>query len=99
MGTKLATGVAERSLALLDKLIERRKKDDSPLHLRVGLTGEDAAFFHLMRNGYIVVARRWSTGNLQGDVDLIAWKGELLVSVRRSPLVIDHGPGRTSVHA
>lgn len=82
MRTKLlTTGLAERSLALLDKLVEWRKKDDSPMHLRVGLAGEDAAFFHLLRNGYTVVARRWSAGNLPGDVDLIAWKGDLLCIV------------------
>jgi putative endonuclease len=46
--------------------------------LIVGLQGEDAAYFHLRRKGYTVVARRWSAGNLPGDLDLIAWQGELL---------------------
>ena len=49
-----------------------------PMHLQVGQDGEDAAYFHLRRNGYTVVARRWSGGNLPGDVDLIAWQGSLL---------------------
>ena len=49
-----------------------------PEHLRTGLSGEDAAFFELRRKGYTVVARRWSAGNLPGDVDLIAWQGTLL---------------------
>lgn len=43
-----------------------------PEHLRTGIAGEDAAFFELLRKGYTVVARRWSGGNVAGDVDLIA---------------------------
>ena len=50
-------------------------------HLATGIEGEDAAFFHLSRRGYRVVARRWSAGNVPGDVDLIAWQGELLCFV------------------
>jgi len=49
-----------------------------PAHLLTGIEGEDAAYFHLRRKGYIMVARRWSAGNLPGDIDLIAWQGELL---------------------
>ena len=46
-----------------------------PAHLPTGIEGEDAAFFYLRRKGYVVVARRWSSGDLPGDVDLIAWQG------------------------
>jgi putative endonuclease len=42
------------------------------------MEGEDAAFFYLRRKGYTVVARRWSSGDLPGDVDLIAWNGSML---------------------
>jgi putative endonuclease len=49
-----------------------------PTHLAVGIEGEDAAFFYLRRKGYIVVARRWSSGYQRGDLDLIAWQGPLL---------------------
>ena len=52
-----------------------------PEHLLTGLAGEDAAFFELLRKGYTVVARRWSAGNVAGDVDLIAWQGALLCIV------------------
>lgn len=52
-----------------------------PAHLAVGMEGEDAAYFHLRRKGYVVVARRWSAGNLPGDIDLIAWQGPLLCMV------------------
>lgn len=64
----------ERALAGLDWLAALRGRvETAPAHLAVGLDGEDAAYFHLERTGYTVVARRWSAGNLPGDVDLIAW--------------------------
>ena len=69
----------ERTVAGLDRVARwRGRADDLPAHLAVGLEGEDAAYFHLLRKGYTVVARRWSAGNLPGDIDLIAWQGALL---------------------
>lgn len=47
-------------------------------HLATGKQGEDAGYFYLWRKGYTVVARRWSPGHQPGDLDLIAWQGELL---------------------
>jgi putative endonuclease len=69
----------ERSLSALDQVARRREREPAPAaHLLIGTEGEDAAFFYLRRKGYVVVARRWSAGNLPGDLDLIAWQGELL---------------------
>jgi putative endonuclease len=68
----------ERSISALDALARLRGRENQPRHLATGVRGEDAAFFHLLRSGYTVVARRWSAGNVPGDVDLIAWQGELL---------------------
>lgn len=72
----------ERALAGLDGIAKWRKRaSELPVHLIVGLEGEDAAYFYLRRKGYTVVARRWTSGNLRGDVDLIAWQGPLLCIV------------------
>ncbi|HET7102712.1 MAG TPA: YraN family protein, partial [Terracidiphilus sp.] len=69
----------ERMLHGLDRLAARRgRTSDLPEHLITGLNGEDAAFFHLRRKGYVVVARRWSSGDVPGDLDLIAWQGPML---------------------
>jgi putative endonuclease len=69
----------ERALAGLNRLTRRRARAASmPAHLIVGIDGEDAAFFHLRRKGYVVVARRWSSGNFPGDIDLIAWQEPML---------------------
>jgi putative endonuclease len=72
----------ERGLAGLNWVANRRGQTGRlPAHLVTGIEGEDAAFFYLRRKGYIVVARRWSSGNAPGDLDLIAWQGPLLCVV------------------
>ena len=72
----------ERTLAAL-KWVARRGGGSTrrPTHLATGMEGEDAAFFYLRRKGYIVVARRWSSGYQRGDLDLIAWQGPQLCFV------------------
>ena len=49
-----------------------------PRHLLIGERGEEAAFFFLCRQGFTVVAQRWNDGPLPGDIDLIAWRGDVL---------------------
>jgi len=74
-------GCQERSVAGLGWLARRRGNKRLPAHLLTGIEGEDAAYFHLRRKGYVVVARRWSSGDLPGDIDLIAWDGPMLCIV------------------
>ncbi len=47
-------------------------------HLSTGTRGEEAALFHLRRNGYIIIARQWRSAKLRGDIDLIGWDGDTL---------------------
>jgi putative endonuclease len=83
---QIRNGLLNRTIAGLDSLAARggraqeqaRERAD---HLTTGIEGEDAARSHLQRKDYIVVARRWSSGNLPGDLDLIAWQGPLLCFV------------------
>ena len=71
--------ILEQTLGTLDGLARRRGRTETgPTHLRIGVAGEEAAQFFLRRKGYTVVARRWSAGNLPGDLDLVAWQGSLL---------------------
>jgi putative endonuclease len=75
----MGIGCTERALAGLDWLAARRGRSRAlPPHLLTGFEGEEAAYFHLRRKGYTVVARRWTAGNVAGDVDLIAWQGPML---------------------
>jgi len=79
---QMRIGVEERSLAGLAWVARQRGRAASlPIHLVTGIEGEDAAFFYLRRKGYVVVARRWSAGNVAGDLDLIAWDGPMLCFV------------------
>ena len=67
----------ERGLGVLDRMT-RGRGTEIAAHLQTGISGEDAAFFYLRRKGFTIVARRWSAGNVPGDVDLIAWHGPML---------------------
>jgi putative endonuclease len=76
-------------LSTLSRELERRaytavravadRKSPLPPHLITGQRGEDAAYFHLRSLGYTVVARRWRSPRLAGDLDLVAWDGDTLV--------------------
>jgi putative endonuclease len=72
----------ERGLAVLDAVATRRNRREAlPEHLATGERGEEAAFFFLRRKGFTVVAQRWNDGPLPGDIDLIAWDGDVLCFV------------------
>jgi putative endonuclease len=63
----------------MDALAVRRARGRGlPAHLATGERGEREALFHLRKLGYTVVARRWKSAKLWGDVDLIGWDGEWL---------------------
>lgn len=69
---------AELCAGGLEWLAERRKPESRPQHLVTGERGEEAAFFFLQRQGFVVVAQRWNDGPLPGDIDLIAWQEDVL---------------------
>jgi putative endonuclease len=97
---QLRMGSAQRAIAGLDWLRRRNRAADLPAHLLTGLEGEEAAYFFLRRKGYTVVARRWSAGDLRGDVDLIAWQGPLLCVVEvKTRTAHDLTPAESAVDA
>ena len=71
----------EQTLALLDRLHARDTRQASTSRQQSGEIGERAAYFHIRRQGYTVVARRWRHAFLDGEVDLIAWDAETLCIV------------------
>jgi putative endonuclease len=97
----MRTDLLERAIANLDLLAQRLgSAPDLPAHLATGLAGEDASFFYLRRKGYIVVARRWSSGDVPGDVDLIAWDGSMLCFVEvKTRTAHDQTPAEAAVDA
>ena len=66
--------VQESALTRLSRFAAR----GTPVNLRTGLEGEQAALFELRRRGLTIVARRWTSARLRGDVDLIGWDGATL---------------------
>jgi putative endonuclease len=94
--SRMWLGGLERGMAGLDRVA--RRSGLKPSHLATGLRGEDAAYFYLRRKGYTVVARRWSPGHQPGDLDLIAWQGELLCIVEvKSRTAHDMTPAEAAV--
>ncbi len=69
----------ERSIDALDRMSARFHlgMEIAP-HLKTGMRGEEAAYFHLRRLGYTITARRWRSPKQSGDIDLIGWDGEWL---------------------
>jgi len=55
--------------------------DQRPTHLHTGVRGEEAAYFHLRKLGYMIVSRNYRTPRSRGEIDLIAWDGDVLCFV------------------
>jgi len=68
--------LADRRLAARAR---RKGESPKPEHLLTGERGEDQAFFHLRSLGYTIVARRWVSARVKGDLDLVGWDGDTLV--------------------
>jgi len=98
---QMLIGFQERALAGMERAARRRAgAEGQAAHLATGIEGENAAFFHLRRKGYTVVARRWSSGDLPGDVDLIAWQGPMLCFVEvKTRTARDETPAEVAVDA
>lgn len=53
----------------------------APAHQQTGRRGEEAAYFHLRRLGYVMVARNFRSPKRRGEIDLIGWEGDTLCFV------------------
>lgn len=49
-----------------------------PVHHRIGRRGEEDAYFHLRRQGYVMVARNYRSPRRRGEIDLIGWDQDVL---------------------
>lgn len=48
---------------------------------RIGVLGENLAYWYLRRQGYTVVARNYRSAPQHGEIDLIGWDGPVLAFV------------------
>jgi putative endonuclease len=79
---------------------QARGRPPKPDHLRTGERGEDLAYFRLRELGYTVVARRWHSARLKGDLDLVGWDGDTLVIFEvKTRTARDLAPAETAVDA
>jgi putative endonuclease len=75
----IPTFLARTIVRSLDWLSARMlPQDDRPQHQRVGSRGEEAAYFHLRKLGYVMVARNFRSPRCQGEIDLIGWDKDIL---------------------
>jgi putative endonuclease len=67
--------IVQSVLKALDRLSPKRKR---AAHLYTGERGEEAAYFHLRKLGYVMVARNYRSPRRRGEIDLIGWDKEEL---------------------
>jgi putative endonuclease len=72
MFLRVRVNLMESAVNAIERAAARRRPERAQ-HLETGQLGERAAFFWLMRRGYVVVARAWHSSRAPGDLDLIAW--------------------------
>src|SRR6478672_6079859 len=65
----------------IDAISDTVTTDKTAAHIRTGQAGEDAAYFYLRRLGYVMVARNWRIAQCKGELDLVAWDGDVLCFV------------------
>jgi putative endonuclease len=70
------TRLALRTLDSLIRILPR--KDSTPQHLHTGRSGEEAAYFYLREQGYVMVARNYRSPRSRSELDLVGWEGETL---------------------
>jgi putative endonuclease len=67
-------------------------------HHRTGRRGEEAAYFHLRKLGYTMVARNFRTARCRGEIDLIGWEDDVLCFVEvKTRTTRDVKPGEAAV--
>ena len=54
---------------------------EKPQHLQTGQQGEEAVYFYLREQGYVMVARNFRSPRHKGEIDLIGWDGDELCFV------------------
>ena len=72
----------QAALRVLDWLAERTlSPDKTAAHHQTGRRGEEAAYFHLRKLGYTMVARNFRSPRCRGEIDLIGWENDVLCFV------------------
>lgn len=71
--------LVQHAIGALDWLARRTlPPDGTPAHQLTGRRGEEAAYFHLRKLGYTMVARNFRSPRCRGEIDLIGWEKDVL---------------------
>ena len=86
-------------LRFLDWLAEHTlPAEKTAAHHRTGRRGEEAAYFHLRKLGYTMVARNFRSPRCRGEIDLIGWEADVLCFVEvKTRTTLDVKPGEAAV--
>jgi putative endonuclease len=87
--------IIQSVLKTLDRLSPARQR---AAHLYTGERGEEAAYFHLRKRGYVMVARNYRSPRRRGEIDLIGWdKDELCFIEVKARTTRDVKPAEVAV--
>jgi putative endonuclease len=86
-------------LRVLDWLAQRTLPQEKiAAHHRTGRRGEEAAYFHLRKLGYTMVARNFRSPRCRGEIDLIGWEDDVICFVEvKTRTTRDVKPGEAAV--
>ena len=86
-------------LWLLDWLADHTlPPEKTAAHHRTGHRGEEAAYFHLRKLGYTMVARNFRSPRCRGEIDLIGWEADVLFFIEvKTRTTRDVKPGEAAV--
>jgi len=86
-------------LWLLDWLAEHTLPPEKiAAHRQTGRRGEEAAYFHLRKLGYTMVARNFRSPRCKGEIDLIGWEDDTLCFIEvKTRTTRDVKPGEAAV--
>lgn len=75
----LSARLTQATLRALDWLSAKLlPPDQTAPHLQTGRRGEEAAYFYLRRQGYIIIARNFRSPNYRSELDLVGWHKDVL---------------------
>jgi putative endonuclease len=100
ISTRVFSGMPTHAvLRVLDWLVVRMlPAEKTAEHHRTGRRGEEAAYFHLRKLGYTMVARNFRSPRCRGEIDLIGWEKDILCFVEvKTRTTHDIKPGEAAV--
>ncbi len=95
----MSARITQTLLGALDRISDHLGQEDKrSSHLVTGERGEEAAYFYLRRNGYVVVARNFRSNRTRGELDLIAWDSDTLCFIEvKTRTARDFAPAESAV--